>query len=221
MDIATVIDHTCLRPDATAIDIDNLCAECVEYGFFAAVVAPSRVEQAVNRLSGFGVRIATVVGFPHGNTSSATKCREAEIALSRGACEIDMVMNIGAFLDNDDDAVIADIAGVAETVHSHAGALVKVILETALLPTQRIAAACAAAEAGGADFVKTSTGFAGGATVEVVALMAQTVSSRLGVKAAGGIRDLAVARRMLDAGATRIGASASVAIARAAAREAR
>jgi deoxyribose-phosphate aldolase len=212
-DLARIIDHTCLRPDATARDIERLCDEAVRYAFHSVCVASSRVAVSVERLEGSGVVVCTVAGFPHGNTVTEAKTAEARLAIEAGAREVDMVMAIGALKDGDDARVHDDIARVCDAVHAVPGALVKVILETALLSDDEIVRACRIAEAAGADFVKTSTGFAsGGATVEAVRLMRTTVGDCLGVKAAGGIRDAATARAMVDAGATRLGTSASVAI---------
>jgi deoxyribose-phosphate aldolase len=213
MDLAPFIDHTCLRPDAVAADIDRLCDEALEHGFFSVCVAQVWVARAAERLQGEPVRIGTVAGFPHGNTLAVVKGVEAETALAAGADEIDMVMNLGAFKDGAHDSVAADISLVGDMVHGKRGALLKVILETALLDDAEIVAACGLAERAGADFVKTSTGFAGGgATETAVRLMRRAVGDRLGVKAAGGIRDAATARALVEAGASRIGCSASVAV---------
>jgi deoxyribose-phosphate aldolase len=213
--LAARIDHTCLVPGATAADIERLCEEALAWGFHAVCVAPARVALAAARLEGSPVRVGGVVGFPHGNALAAIKAAEAEAVLAAGAREIDMVMHLGDFKDGRHDLVLAEIAGVAERVRRVSGALVKVILETGALTPDEIAAACAIAERAGAHFVKTATGFGpGGATVEAVRRMRECVGERLGVKAAGGIRDYESACAMLAAGATRIGASASVAIVR-------
>ena len=213
MELAPLIDHTCLRPEAVTADIDRLCDEAVEHGFFSVCVAPVWVAHAAARLAESPVRVTTVAGFPHGNTLAVVKGVGAESALAAGADEIDMVMNLGAFKDGDHDTVAADIALVSDMVHGKRGAFLKVILEIALLSEDEIVVACGLAEKAGADFVKTSTGFAaGGATVEAVRRMRDAVGERLGVKAAGGIRDTATARAMVAAGASRIGCSASVAI---------
>lgn len=208
-ELSKLIDHTCLSPDATAGRIDRLCDEAVEHGM-GVCIAPTRVARAVGRVAG-KVRVVSVCGFPHGTSTAAIKRREAGEVLALGASEIDMVMNVGAFRDGDDAAVEAEIASVAELVAVRPGLLLKVILETALLSNDEIARACALAERAGADFVKTSTGFGpGGATIEAVTRMRASVSARIGVKAAGGIRDYAAAMAMLEAGATRLGCSASL-----------
>ena len=213
MDLAPLIDHTCLRPEAVGADIDRLCDEALEHGFFSVCVAPVWVARAVERLDRAAVRVGTVAGFPHGNSLTVVKGVAAESALAAGADEIDMVMNLGAFKEGAHDTAAADIALVADMVHGKRGALVKVIVETALLEGDEIELACGLAERAGADFVKTSTGFASsGATVAAVRRMRAAVGERLGVKAAGGIRDADPARALVEAGASRIGCSASVAI---------
>jgi len=213
MNIAPLIDHTSLSPNATEAEIRRLCEEAMEYGFHSVCVAPYRVPLAAGLLEGSAVAVCSVVGFPHGNTVGAVKGIEAESVLSAGGDEIDMVINIGALRDGDDSAVAADIALVAEVVQTRSSALLKVILETAYLSADEIIRGCRLAEQSGAAFVKTSTGFGPlGATVEVVRLMRETVGERLGVKAAGGIRDYSQAKAMVVAGANRIGASASLAI---------
>ncbi len=207
--LANYIDHTLLAPDATTEAIKKLCAEANEYGFASVCVQPYRVAQAAAELAHTDIMVCTVVGFPHGANGLA-KVREAEIAVAHGAEEIDMVINIGAAKDGDWDIVTGEIRAVKEKV----GALtVKVILETCLLTKDEIRLACQAAMAAGADFVKTSTGFAGGgATVEDVRLMRETVGTNMGVKASGGIRDRETAMAMLAAGANRLGASSGVKI---------
>jgi len=213
MELAPLIDHTCLRPDAVSADIDRLCDEALEHGFFSVCVAQVWVAHAVARLAETPVRVGTVAGFPHGNNLAVVKGVEAESALAAGVDEIDMVMNLGAFKDGAHDTVAADIALVADMVHGKRGALLKVILEIALLSDDEIVLACGLAERAGADFVKTSTGFAGGgATEAAVRCMRGAVGERLGVKAAGGIRDAGTARAMVVAGASRIGCSNSVAV---------
>lgn len=212
-ELAAVIDHTCLAPDATAADIDRLCDAAVEYGFHAVCVAPSRVDAAVRHLANESPRVCATVGFPHGNTLPCAKVTEARAVLEQGAREVDMVMQLGAFTDGDDVSTGEEIAQIAEVVHAVPGGLLKVILETAYLSDAQIAHACRLAVSAGADFVKTSTGFGpAGATVGHVRLMRAAVGEGVGVKAAGGIRDAATALAMLEAGATRLGASASVAI---------
>ncbi len=210
--IAGLIDHTLLRADATYQQIDTLCQEALQYGFAAVCVQPVHVRRCVEALRGSSVKVCTVAGFPLGATLTSVKAFEAREAIASGATEIDMVIHIGALKSNDLAYVQDDIAAVVSICHQH-GALCKVILETCLLSDMEKVNACRLAQAAGADFVKTSTGFSsGGATVEDVRLMRQTVGPAMGVKAAGGIRDLAALRAMIDAGANRIGASASVKI---------
>jgi len=215
-EIAAMIDHTLLRPEATRADIVKLCSEARQYGFATVCINPYWVPLAVSELEGSVVRVCTVAGFPLGATSTPAKVAEAAVALRAGAREIDMVMNVGAMRSGDWDTVKLDIQVVAQACHE-AGAIVKVILETALLDDEQKTAACGLAQAAGADFVKTSTGFgAAGATAPDVALMRAAVGQRLGVKAAGGIRTIEDFRAMAAAGANRIGASASVKIVEAA-----
>jgi len=210
--IAALIDHTLLKPEASRADIEKLCSEAVRFGFASVCVNPWNVALAAELTRGSSVKVCTVIGFPLGATLPQVKIYEAEEAIKRGAREIDMVQNIGALKSGLDDQVEADIRGVVEASH-RGGALCKVILETGLLTLDEKVRASLAAKRAGADFVKTSTGFAsGGATVEDVALMRATVGSELGVKASGGIRSLEDVRKMVAAGATRIGASASVKI---------
>lgn len=213
MDLAPLIDHTILKADATADDVRQVCAEAREYGFAAVCVNPGRVVLAMAELAGSGVATCAVVGFPLGATTTAQKVVEAGGCLDTGATEIDMVLNLGLLRDGDEAAVVADIRAVVEICRAR-GALLKVILETSLLDDHRVVRACALAVAAGAHFVKTSTGFAGGgATPQHVALMAAAVrEAGLGVKASGGIRTRAQAEALIHAGATRLGASASVAI---------
>jgi len=216
--LAALIDHTILKPEATRDDVVRVCREARRYGFASVCVNPYWVPLAAQELKGSPVKVCTVAGFPLGATSTAAKVCEAELAIRDGAQEIDMVMNIGALKSGDYAAVESDIRMVAETCHSH-GALLKVILETALLDDTEKAIACALAKLAGADFVKTSTGFSKhGATAADVALMRRVVGPQMGVKAAGGIRTLEDLKAMTAAGATRIGASASVKIVEAAAR---
>lgn len=209
-ELARMIDHTLLKPEASAEDILRLCEEALQWGFYAVCVQPSRVSLAVRRLEGSPVKVATVVGFPHGATITEAKTVEARRAVAEGAAEVDMVMNLGLARDGDWAGVEADIRAVVEAVPSTP---VKVILETCLWDEARLAQACQVAERAGARFVKTSTGFSsGGATVEAVRLMRQSVSAAVLVKASGGIRDLATALRLVEAGAARLGMSASVAV---------
>jgi deoxyribose-phosphate aldolase len=215
--IAALIDHTILKPDATRADVVRICREAREYGFASVCINPYWVPLVRAELAGSPVKVCTVVGFPLGATSTEAKAAETAAALRAGAQEIDMVINIGALRSGDYDTVKADIRQVVEVAHE-AGAIVKVIIEAALLDDHQKAAACTLAKMAGADFVKTSTGFAAsGATAHDVALMRATVGPEMGVKAAGGIRTLADLQAMTAAGATRIGASAGVKIAEAAA----
>lgn len=210
--IAALIDHTLLKPEASRADIEKLCAEAVRFGFASVCVNPWNVALAAELTRGSPVKVCTVIGFPLGATLPQVKVYEAEEAIKLGAREIDIVQNIGALKSGLDDQVEADIRGVVEASHS-GGAICKVILETALLTTSEKVRASLAAKRAGADFVKTSTGFAsGGATVEDVALMRATVGSEIGIKASGGIRSLEDLQKMVASGATRIGASASVKI---------
>ena len=215
--IAGLIDHTLLRPEATRDDILKLCREARKYGFASVCINPYWVPMAAAELAGSAVKVCTVVGFPLGATSTTAKAGETEAALRVGAQEIDMVQNIGALRSGDHDAVRGDIAAVVEVTH-RAGGIVKVILETALLDDNQKLMACMLAKMAKADFVKTSTGFGpSGATVHDVELMRIAVGPDMGVKAAGGIRTLDDLKKMAAAGATRIGASASVKIVEAAA----
>ena len=210
--LAPCIDHTLLRPDAVASDIELLCEEAAGYGFACACINPVWVARAARLLEGSGVRACSVIGFPLGANTTEVKVFEARRAISDGAREIDMVMNIGALKSGREETVAEDIRRVVEAC-GEGGAICKVILETGLLREEEKILACRLAVASGADFVKTSTGFGpGGATLEDVALMRRTVGPALGVKAAGGIARAAEVRAMMKAGASRIGASAGVAI---------
>lgn len=211
MSIAAYIDHTLLKQDAAAPQIDRLCAEAAQYHFASVCVNPWYVPRCVKNLQGTGVKVCTVVGFPLGATTTESKVFETLQAVRSGAEEIDMVMNVCAMKSGNTRAIEQEIQALAAAVEGHA--ILKVILETCLLTEEEKILACQIAKRAGADFVKTSTGFStGGATVADVALMRRTVGPEMGVKAAGGIRDYATAKAMLDAGATRIGASASIAI---------
>jgi deoxyribose-phosphate aldolase len=213
MDVARLIDHTLLRADATRAEVEQVCTEAMEYSFASVCVNAFWVPYVAGRLKGSAVKVCTVVGFPLGATSTAAKVAETTAAIGEGAQEVDMVLNVGALKSGMRDEVEADILAVAKAAHQH-GAILKVILETCLLDEAEKEAACRMAVAAGADYVKTSTGFSkSGATVEDIALMRRTVGPRVGVKASGGIRTYADAVRMIEAGASRIGASASVAIA--------
>ena len=210
--LASYIDHTLLRPDASPADIDLLCDEAAEYGFAAVCINPTWVARAKRRLRGAGVMVASVVGFPLGANTPEIKAMEARRALRDGAREIDMVINIGALKGGEHDLVRRDIAGVSDACRE-VGALNKVIIEAAYLTDEEKVIACRLAVAGRADYVKTSTGFGpGGATVFDVALMREVVGEKIGVKAAGGIHTADEVREMITAGATRIGASAGVRI---------
>jgi len=212
-DWASLIDHTLLKPEATEADIRKLCQEAAHFGFASVCVNPSWVKAAAGYLKGSGVPVCTVIGFPLGATLPDVKAYEVRRAIFNGASEVDMVINIGALKSGDDCAVEEDIRAVAEAAHEN-HVLCKVIIETALLTDEEKVRACLAAKAAGADFVKTSTGFAkGGATANDVALMRRTVGSALGVKASGGVKGIDDARAMFEAGATRIGASVGVKIA--------
>jgi len=212
-EMAALIDHTVLKPEATQDQVEKLCAEAREYTFATVCVAPTWTALAASLLKGTPVGVATVVGFPHGNTLSQVKAIETTMVVEAGATEVDMVLNVGALKDGNEDLVRADIKAVVEAAEAAGGAGVKVIFETALLTDAQKATACRLSEEAGADFVKTSTGFAsGGATTADIALMRGAVGDRLGVKASGGIRDLATALAMVEAGASRLGCSASVAI---------
>ncbi len=209
-DLAPYIDHTLLKPDATEHDITKLCEEARKHTFASVCVNPGFVKLAARLLAGSPVMVCTVVGFPLGATSTFTKVMETRDAIANGASEIDMVINVGALKAGDFELVRQDIARVVEAASGHT---VKVILETSLLKDDEKVKACELSKQAGADFVKTSTGFgSGGATVADIALMRKTVGPSMGVKASGGIRDTKTAQDMVAAGATRIGASASVAI---------
>ncbi len=217
-EIADRIDHTQLRPAATDGQIDQLCEEAMTYGFTAACIHPTFVPRVARQLDGTNVTPCTVVGFPHGANRTATKAQEAKRAVADGARELDMVLAIGAVTSGRYADAEADIRAVVTAARDQEDAVggrvpVKVILETALLTTAQMAVACVIAHQAGADFVKTSTGFASaGARAEDVALMRQVVGDALGVKASGGVGSVADFRRMIAHGATRVGASGSVAI---------
>lgn len=209
-DVAGQIDHAILKPELTRQQVDADLDLCASYGVFSVCVRPSDVSHAVERLEGSGVAVGTVIGFPHGTTTTGTKVEEARIALADGAVELDMVLNIGWLRSGMLAEVEADIAAVVDAAGDH---VVKVIFETAYLDDDQIVAACRAAEAAGADFVKTSTGFAGGgATLEDVTLMRASVGPAVQVKASGGVRGLDTLLEMRQAGVTRFGTSATAAI---------
>jgi deoxyribose-phosphate aldolase len=211
-DVAALIDHTLLKPEASCDDILKLCAEAVEFGFASVCINPAWVSTAAAAVRGSTVKVCTVVGFPLGATLPAVKMFEAEEVVKLGAQEVDMVMNVGALKSGDDERVEQDIRGVVQACR-RGGALSKVILECALLTDEEKVRASCLAQRAGADFVKTSTGFGpGGATAHDVELMRLAVGPEMGVKAAGGIRSYKDLQAMVSAGATRIGASASVKI---------
>jgi deoxyribose-phosphate aldolase len=210
--IAALIDHTLLKPEATAEDIRKVCAEARDYHFASVCVNPYWVRLVAEELTGSTVKVCSVAGFPLGASATQIKVAETAAAIRDGAQEIDMVLNIGALRGGDLDAVRSDIRAVVEIAHA-CGAIVKVILETALLNDEQKVAASLLAKEAGADFVKTSTGFGpGGATAADVALMRRTVGPEMGVKASGGVRTLEDLKTMAAAGANRVGASASVKI---------
>ena len=210
--VAGMIDHTLLKPDATRRDIEVLCDEAARYEFATVCVNPAWVALAARVLRGGRVKVCSVVGFPLGATTSDTKHFETRRAIFDGACEIDMVINVGALKSGDLRCVERDIEAVTSPCRE-AGAVSKVIIEAALLTDEEKVTACTIAKAAGADFVKTSTGFGpGGATAHDVALMRRVVGQEMGVKAAGGVKDLDALKEMVAAGATRIGASAGVRI---------
>lgn len=209
--LAKLIDHTLLKPEATEAQIRQLCQEAKTHGFMSVCINPYWVPLCAELLAGSDVKVCTVIGFPLGANRTEIKAVEAEDAIDRGASEVDMVINIGALKSQQYDVVRNDIRAVVEAAGGRA--LVKVILETGLLTDEEKVKACQIAKEAGADFVKTSTGFGkGGATVEDIALMRRTVGPDMGVKASGGVRDYATTLAMVEAGATRIGASAGVAI---------
>ena len=210
--LAHTIDHTLLKPDATPDQVAQLCFEARKYGFASVCINPAWVKLCRQLLEGSDVKVCTVIGFPLGATSPEVKVFECGHAVEQGATEIDMVINIGALKARDLELVARDIRGVVQSAHA-AGAIVKVIIEAALLSDEEKMIACLLSKEAGADFVKTSTGFAsGGATVHDVALMRRVVGPEMGVKAAGGVRTYEDAENMIRAGATRIGASAGVKI---------
>ena len=211
-ELASVIDHTLLAPGATPADIEQLCSEARALGFASVCVNGVHVARCAEHLAGSAVAVGTVIGFPLGACEPRAKVHAARLALEQGARELDMVLQIGALRAGDAALVERDVAGVVAVAHA-AGALVKVILETGLLSSAELVAGCRLAEAAGADFVKTSTGFGPrGASLDDVVRMRACVGPRVRVKASGGIRTLAFARELLAAGAARLGTSASVAL---------
>ena len=207
--LASYIDHTILKADAQVKDVEKLCKEAAEFEFASVCVNAANTKQAAELLKGTVVKVCTVVGFPLGATLPQVKAFEAEEAIKNGAGEVDMVINVGALKSGQLDIVENDIKVVATACKNKA--LLKVIIETCLLTNEEKVTACELAKKAGADFVKTSTGFStSGATVEDIKLMRKTVGPTMGVKASGGVRDLETSLKMIEAGATRIGASASV-----------
>ncbi|GKX28006.1 deoxyribose-phosphate aldolase [Vallitalea longa] len=211
MNIASYIDHTILKPDATREQVIKICEEAKEYKFASVCVNSYRTGLVKENLEGTDVKVCTVVGFPLGAVPKEVKVCETDLAIKHGAQEIDMVINIGALKDKDYDYVYEDIKSVVDACDKKA--IVKVIIETCLLSDDEKVKACELSVKAGADFVKTSTGFSkGGATVEDVSLMKETVAGKAKVKASGGVRDYAKAKAVIDAGADRVGASAGIAI---------
>ncbi|MEA4908748.1 MAG: deoxyribose-phosphate aldolase, partial [Anaerolineaceae bacterium] len=212
INLANYIDHTLLKPEATAEQITQICKEAREYSFASVCINPSHVKLCAELLKGSPVKVCTVIGFPLGATSTDVKVFEANSAIDNGATEVDMVINVGGLKSRNLELVADDIHSVVEAAHAK-GALVKVIIETALLNEEEKVLATLLTKEAGADFVKTSTGFStGGATVEDVALLRRVIGPKLGVKAAGGVRSKEDAENMIKAGATRLGASAGVKI---------
>lgn len=209
--INTMIDHTLLKADASREEIESLCKEAREHEFATVCVNPSRIEDCTKLLKNSGVKIATVVGFPLGASNKEVKAFESQDAINKGAEEIDMVINIGALKDGDFNLVKEDIEGVVAVAKGKA--LVKVIIETALLSKEEKIKACELTMAAGADYVKTSTGFSsGGASLEDIELMKSIVGDKVKIKASGGIRDYKTAKAMIEAGASRLGTSSGISI---------
>ncbi|MBN8200599.1 MULTISPECIES: deoxyribose-phosphate aldolase [Bacillaceae] len=209
--VAKMIDHTLLKADATKEQIEKICAEAKEYNFASVCVNPTWVKLSSELLNGTEVKVCTVIGFPLGASTPETKAFETKNAIENGATEVDMVINIGALKGGDNELVERDIRAVVEAAKGKA--LTKVIIESCLLTEEEKVRACELSVKAGADFVKTSTGFStGGATAEDIALMRKTVGPEIGVKASGGVRSAEDAQKMIDAGATRIGASSGAAI---------
>ena len=209
MNIAKYIDHTLLKPEVTKNDIKKICDEAIEFGFYSVCVNGSNVPFVAEQLSETEIKVTAVVGFPLGAMTTETKVFETTNAIENGANEIDMVINIGALKEGNNELVLKDIQSVVNAANEKA--IVKVIIETSLLNKEEKILACQLSKQAGAHFVKTSTGFStGGATVEDIKLMRETVGPELGVKASGGVRDIKTAQELIAAGATRLGASSSV-----------
>jgi len=214
--LAAIIDHTLLKPEATAADVERLCREAVEYGFACVMLNATNIAFASSVLAGTGMKVASVVGFPLGATTTGAKRYEALEAIRLGASEIDMVMNIGALKSGNRGRVQADMRGLVQIAHDN-GAVLKITIETGLLSLEEKILACQLALAAGADYVKSNTGFSsGGATPADISLMRGVAGEKMGVKASGGIRTLQEAQTMIDAGANRIGTSSGIAIVEAA-----
>ncbi|MBS5949048.1 MAG: deoxyribose-phosphate aldolase [Clostridium sp.] len=210
-ELAKMIDHTILKPEATEKEVEKLCKEALEYNFASVCINPSMVEKAVEMLKGSDVKVCTVIGFPLGATTTEVKAFETEDVIKKGATEVDMVINVGKLKEGNLGYVKKDIEAVVNAAKGKA--LTKVIIETCLLTDEEKVTACKLSKEAGADFVKTSTGFStGGATAKDIKLMRETVGEELGVKASGGVRSLEDAELMIENGASRIGASASIAI---------
>lgn len=210
-ELAKMIDHTILKPEATEKEVEKLCKEALEYNFASVCINPSMVEKAAEMLKGSDVKVCTVIGFPLGATTTEVKSFETEDVIKKGATEVDMVINVGKLKEGNLAYVKKDIEAVVNAAKGKA--LTKVIIETCLLTDEEKVTACKLSKEAGADFVKTSTGFStGGATAKDIKLMRETVGEELGVKASGGVRSLEDAELMIENGASRIGASASIAI---------
>ncbi|MTI49073.1 deoxyribose-phosphate aldolase [Sporosalibacterium faouarense] len=209
--VGSMIDHTILKPNTSKEQVVKVCEEAKKYNFASVCVNPFYVKLVSEELKGTDVKVTSVIGFPLGSTTKEVKAFEAKEAIKNGANELDMVINVGALKDKRDEEVKEDIKAVVDVAADHA--IVKVIIEACLLTEEEKVRACKLSKEAGADFVKTSTGFStGGATVEDIKLMRETVGPDMGVKASGGVRDIETANAMIEAGATRIGASSSVAI---------
>lgn len=215
MNISSMIDHTILKAEASKEEIKKLCQEAIEYKFAAVCINPFYVKTCSDLLKGTEVKVATVIGFPLGANTTEVKVLETENAIKNGANEIDMVINVGAIKNQDYETVKKDIEEVVKAAHSHKDVIVKVIIETALLDREEKIKACELSMEAKADFVKTSTGFStAGATTEDIALMKSVVGDNIEIKASGGVRDLETAKAMIENGATRLGTSSGIKIAR-------